>query len=61
MRINVIVVEVSTGKVEAMQQYLEEKGYVRHLPDYDERSRRYGLLWEDAVLHRRDVESGAPV
>lgn len=61
VRINVIVVEVATGKVEAMQQYLEEKGYVRHMPDYDERSRRNGLLWEDAIFHRSDVKWGVPV
>lgn len=61
VRINVIVVEVTQEKLEAMQQFLEEKGYVRHWPDYNERSKKYGLLWEDAIFHRKDVEWGVPV
>lgn len=60
VRINIIVVEVTSDKVDGMQQYLEGKGYVRHWPDYNERSKKYGLLWEDAIFHRKDVEWGMP-
>lgn len=37
------------------------KGYVRHVPDVDERSKRTRLLGEDAVFLKVDVVWGEPV
>lgn len=60
IKINVMTIEAGNGRVNDIQEFLEEKGYVRHTPDLDERSQRTSALWEDAVFLHKDVVFGKP-
>lgn len=60
VRINVIVAEVTGKTIGAIEAFLEVQGYVRHTPDFDDRSKRTRLLGEDAIFIRDDVVWGQP-
>lgn len=57
--VNVMTIEVGDNS-EKIEAFLKKKGYVRHIPLLNERSRRTGLLHEDAVFLHRDVVFGEP-
>lgn len=59
--INVMTIESTPESLPPIQKYLEGVGYVRHIPDLDERSTRTALLRDDAVFLHKDVVWGKPV
>lgn len=59
-KINVISIEVSSSTLPPIEEFLIEKGYVRHIPLLDERSQQRGLLSEDAIFTHSDVVWGFP-
>lgn len=59
--IKVMTIEVSTETLPPIQQYLEKKGYIRFYPDFDDQSRRSGLIHIDAVFIHKTVKFGEPV
>lgn len=58
--INVMTIEVG-GHSKEIEAFLKAKGYVRHIPLLNERSRRIGKLHEDAVFLHKDVVFGKPI
>lgn len=60
VKVNVMTIEGNDEKHNEIEEYLKDKGYVRHIPDLDERSRRTRKLWEDAVFLHESVEFGNP-
>lgn len=60
-KINVMSIEVSGHIEKEVDELLQEKGYVQHIPDLDEKTRRTGRLTEDVVYLHPDVEFGNPV
>lgn len=60
VRFDVMVVEVAPSTEKTVQQFLEAKGYVRHIPQFNKKSIDTGLLVEDAIFLRRGVEFGQP-
>lgn len=53
VRINVLSVEVSGRTKAAIDNFILPKGYVRHIPNLDEKSKKSGVLVEDAVFVRK--------
>lgn len=60
VRINVMTIEVSPKSVTVIEEFLSGKGYVRHVPDLDERTIRTGILYYDAVFVHKTVTFGEP-
>lgn len=58
--INVMTVEVSKSTIDGIEEFLADKGYVRHMPDLDERAVRSGLLHTDAIFLHKTVTFGDP-
>lgn len=59
-RINVVTIEASGKQAKELEEWMEELGYKRHMPDVDERARKTGLLGEDFIFLHPDVVFGAP-
>lgn len=61
VRINVMTVECQENSINEIETYLHSKGYVRHYPLLNERARKSGKLYEDAVFLHNSVKFGYPV
>ena len=60
--INVMTIEISSGNLEDISDFIIPKGYKRHYPDLDdEKSKKLGLLNEDVIFLHNSVEFGDPM
>lgn len=58
--INTMTIETTDDNLTPIQEFLESQGYVRHIPDLDEYSRKTGLLRRDAIFLHNKVQWGKP-
>lgn len=58
--VNVITVEATPENLPPIEDFLVDKGYVRHVPTLDDKSFKSAKLNEDAVFLYKDVEFGNP-
>lgn len=58
--INVMTIETQPDTIDEVENFLKGKGYVRHVPLLDERSKKSGRLWEDVIFLHNTVTFGKP-
>lgn len=58
--VNVMSIETSETSLVQIEKYLTSKGYIRHIPDLNENSKKNGRIRDDAVFVHPSVEFGKP-